>query len=149
MHGWVNRRSSTSFTQSEYESLMACSYDDLRHDEAFTAGFDRVTSVDITLEGTDYTITSEGDDDERTFYYGEEEVDLGDLRSALADALATEFTSEAPTQKEEIRLTLHLDSEAYPQTELVFYRYDGDSCLASGRRQLLGPGTPGSSGRSH
>ena len=76
-------------TQSEYESLMACSYDDLRHDEAFTAGFDRVTSVDITLEGTDYTITSEGDDDERTFYYGEEEVDLGDLRSALADALAT------------------------------------------------------------
>ena len=117
-------------TQSEYESLMACSYDDLRHDEAFTAGFDRVTSVDITLEGTDYTITSEGDDEERTFYYGEEEVDLGDLRSALADARATEFTSEAPTQKEEIRLTLHLDSEAYPQTELVFYRYDGDSCLA-------------------
>ena len=109
---------------------MARSYDDLRHDEAFTAGFDRVTSVDITLEGTDYTITSEGDDEERTFYYGEEEVDLGDLRSALADALAAEFTSEAPTQKEEIRLTLHLDSEAYPQTELVFYRYDGDSCLA-------------------
>ena len=117
-------------TQSEYESLMACSYDGLRHDEAFTAGFDRVTSVDITLEGTDYIITSEGDDEERTFWYGEEEVDLGDLRSALADALATEFTSEAPTQKEEIRLTLHLDSEAYPQTELVFYRYDGDSCLA-------------------
>ena len=92
-------------TQSEYESLMACSYDGLRHDEAFTAGFDRVTSVDITLEGTDYTITSEGDDEERTFWYGEEEVDLGDLRSALADALAAEFTSKAPTQKEEIRLT--------------------------------------------
>lgn len=56
--------------------------------------------------------------------------DLIGEREALADALATEFTSEAPTQKEEIRLTLHLDSEAYPQTELVFYRYDGDSCLA-------------------
>ena len=27
-------------------------------------------------------------------------------------------------------MTLHLDSEAYPQTELVFYCYDGDSCLA-------------------
>ena len=35
-----------------------------------------------------------------------------------------------PIQIIEIRLTLHLDSEAYPQTELVFYRYDGDSCLA-------------------
>ena len=45
-------------------------------------------------------------------------------------SIAAEFTSKAPTQKEEIRLTLHLDSEAYPQTELVFYRYDCDSCLA-------------------
>ena len=35
-----------------------------------------------------------------------------------------------PIQIIEIRLTLHLDSEAYPQTELIFYRYDGDSCLA-------------------
>lgn len=35
-----------------------------------------------------------------------------------------------PIQIIEIRLTLHLDSEVYPQTELVFYRYDGDSCLA-------------------
>ena len=35
-------------------------------------------------------------------------------------------------------MTLHLDSEAYPQTELVFYRYDGDSCLAV---QTAAPGT--------
>lgn len=35
-----------------------------------------------------------------------------------------------PIQIIEIRLTLHLDSEAYPQTELIFYRYNGDSCLA-------------------
>lgn len=46
-------------------------------------------------------------------------------------------------------MTLHLDSEAYPQTELVFYRYDGDSCLAVVDGQFLGPGTPGSSGRPH
>lgn len=117
-------------TAAEYESLMACSYDDLRHDEAFTAGFDRITSVDVTLEGTGYTITSEEDGEERTFFYGEEEVDTTDLRSALEGITADEFTGESPTQKEEIRLTLHLDSEACPQTELVFYRYDGDSCLA-------------------
>ena len=117
-------------TAAEYESLMACSYDDLRHDEAFTAGFDRVTSVDVTLEGSSYTLTSEEEDDERTFFYGEEEADTADLRSALEDITATEFTDESPTQKEESRLTLHLDSEACPQTELVFYRYDGDSCLA-------------------
>ena len=40
------------------------------------------------------------------------------------------FTDEAPAQKEEISLTLHLDSEAFPTVEISLYRYDGSSCLA-------------------
>ncbi len=40
------------------------------------------------------------------------------------------LTEEEPGQKEEIRLTLHLDNEVSPQVTIVLYRYDGSSCLA-------------------
>ena len=35
------------------------------------------------------------------------------------------------SMKEEIRMTVHLDNENFPQIETVFYRYDGTNCLAT------------------
>ena len=68
-----------------------------------------------------------------TWYYGEEELDLAALKSAIrslsADS-AHSFTDETPSQKEEISLTLTLDNEAFPQVSIQLYRYDGASCLA-------------------
>lgn len=62
---------------------MAASYNDLRHPEVLTASFDDITSMDISLDGSVYTITSKGTGDEKTFYYGEEEIAIDDLQSAL------------------------------------------------------------------
>ena len=42
-------------TQSEFDALTAVSYDTLRHQKLFTADFDTVTSIDVTLEGETYT----------------------------------------------------------------------------------------------
>lgn len=117
-------------TSSEYEALMAASYDDLRHQEIFPADFQQVTQVDITLEGEEYTITAQGDEEERTYLYQEEELDLGTFQSALESLTAQEFTQEQPEGQEEIRMTLTLDLEGEPQVELVLYRYDGTNCLA-------------------
>ena len=50
--------------------------------------------------------------------------------NALAALEVDHFTSEAPTQKEEISLTAHLDLEGEPTVSIQLYRYDGDSCLA-------------------
>ena len=58
-------------------------------------------------------------------------MDLTDLTDAIKALSATEFTSQKPEGKEEIRLTLHLDSEYFPKVEIVLYRYDGSSCLAA------------------
>ena len=113
-----------------YSSLMRASCDDLRHAELFTADFADITQIDVSLEGTDYTITTDGSGDDRTYAYLETEVEIDDFRSALESLQADSFTDEAPAQKEEISLTLHLDNEAFPTVEISLYRYDGSSCLA-------------------
>ena len=113
-----------------YSSLMRASCDDLRHAELFTADFADITQIDVSLEGTDYTITTDGSGDDRTYAYLETEVEIDDFRDALESLQADSFTDEAPAQKEEIRLTLHLDNEAFPTVEISLYRYDGSSCLA-------------------
>ena len=118
---------------SSYETLVAASYDDLRHNEVFWADSDTMTQIDITLEGEEHVLTSEvdGDDEEtRVWYYGEEEIELADFRTALKTLMADSFTSEAAGQKEEISLTIHLDNENFPQVKIQLYRYDGSHCLA-------------------
>ena len=115
---------------SDYEALMAASYDSLRHPEVLSADFSDVTELDITLEGKEYTITSEKDDDTRTYYYGEEELEIDDLQSAVEALSADSFTEEEPDQKEEISLTVHLDNEYFPEVQIQLYRYDGNYCLA-------------------
>ena len=118
---------------SSYETLAAASYDNLRHNEVFWADSDTMTQIDITLEGEEHVLTSEIDEDDeetRVWYYGEEEIELVDFRTALKTLMADSFTSEAAGQKEEISLTIHLDNENFPQVKIQLYRYDGTNCLA-------------------
>ena len=117
-------------TGDSYEALMAAGYDDLRHYEVLTADFADATALDISLEGESYTITAEGSGEDKTFYYGEEELDIADLQSALEDMGAASFTDEEPSQKQEISITVHLDNEAHPTVQIDLYRYDGEQCLA-------------------
>lgn len=117
-------------SSSNYKKLMAVAYDDLRHRLVFSGSFEDVTQVDVSLEGATYTLTSEEKDDERTFFYQEEELEIDDFESALRLLTADSFTSEKPTQKKEIELIVHLDNENYPQVKIELYRYDGSNCLA-------------------
>jgi len=114
-----------------YKNLMAASYDDLRHQEVFWGDFADVQQIDISLEGETYTITSEKNDDDRIYYYQDEELEIQDLKNALKALTADSFTSESPKQKEEIGLTIHLDHENDPQISIKLYRYDGACCLAT------------------
>lgn len=117
-------------SSSNYRKLAAASYDDLRHAEVIWADFSDVTQIDISLEGDSYTLTAERDGDERTWFYREEEFEITGLQSSLEELSASEFTDEQPTQKEEIRLTVHLDNENFPEVQIGLYRYDGTNCLA-------------------
>ena len=115
---------------SSYEKLMAAGYDDLRHREVFTGDFSDVTGLEITLEGNTYQLTSEGKGEDRVFSYGAEELETGDLQSALEGLTAAGFTQEQPTEREEIALTLTLDNDNVQTLCIQLYRYDGEQCLA-------------------
>ena len=117
-------------SSSDYQALMAASYDELRHQEVLWADFAGVTRLDLSLEGEEYTITAQGEGDSRTWTCQGEELEIDELQSALEGLTAAEFTDEAPDQQEEISLTVHLDSESFPTVEIQLYRYDGTNCLA-------------------
>lgn len=123
-------------TQSEFDALTAVSYDTLRHQKLFTADFDTVTSIDVTLEGETYTFTytppeNEDDEDaEGTWSYNGEEFDVFNFSYALRALSASSFTDEKPTGQEEISLMLHLDNEDFPAFTLTLYRCDGETCIA-------------------
>ena len=125
-------------TQSEFDALTDVSYDALRHQKIFTADFDTVTSIDVTLEGEDYIFTynpPEDEDDadvEGTWTYQDTEFDIFDFSYALRALSATSFTDEAPTGQEEISLTLHLDNKDFPTFTLTLYRLDGENKVEDG-----------------
>ena len=109
---------------------MASSQDDFRHKEVVPADFADISQLDIALEGETYTITTKGDADDRTYFYGEEELEITDLQSAFDALQADSFVSEEPGDKEEIDLTITLDLEGNPTIHVELYRYDGKNCLA-------------------
>lgn len=134
-----------NISQDLYDTLTKVSYNDLRHQEMFWGDFDDVTAVDVTLDGSSYTLTTvkeeteeehsketdtKEDSDEIHWYFNGEEIETDDLSSALVTLTAESFTTDKPTGKEEISLTLHLKDEHFPTVKLQLYRQDGSNCLA-------------------
>lgn len=117
-------------TTEEYRALMDASYDTLRHKEILPVDLENVSQVDVTLDGTSYTVTASGEEEERIWSYGEQELETSDLPDALQALTADRFTGEEPTGQEEISFTLRLSLEGEPTASIQFCRYDGAYCLA-------------------
>lgn len=119
--------------EAAYTTLMAAGYDELRHQEVFWADFALVKQIDVTLEGETHSLISASDEedaDTTPWTCEEQEVEISGIRKALAALCADSFTEEPSTQKEEIRLTVYLEDEDFPEVQIVLYRYDGSFCLA-------------------
>ena len=114
-----------------YKHLMAASYDDLRHLEVLPADFEDVRQVDISLEGSSYTLASEENGKEQVWSYRGEELEIDSFRDALNALTADEFMTEKPSGKEEISLTVSLDREDAGEVQIQLYRYDGEHCIAA------------------
>jgi hypothetical protein len=149
--------------EDDFENLMAYTYNDLRHDEILPADVEDISKLDITLEGSEYSLTVKEVDGESVWYRGDSEVDADDLEDALDALTADSFTTETPSGKEEISIRIHVpskddaddDSEEQTETEsateeaedsadtdtiqITFYRYDGNNCVAviDGKPQAL------------
>ena len=114
----------------DYEKLMKMTYNDLRHQEVLPADRYDITGLTVVLEGETYQLESRGKDSDRKWTCAGEETDTAALLDALLALEAESFTEEAPVGKEEIRMTVFLDNENYPQVTVALYRYDGEYCLA-------------------
>lgn len=129
---------------TRYDTLLRAGTDALCHAEIFTADFTEVTAMEIALDGETYEFAlgvPETDEDaengetedgeEETFWlWNGEEIDASSIESALAAVKATEFTDDNTGGTVELRLTLALDNESFPELTLTFYRRGGESCLA-------------------
>lgn len=115
----------------DYTEILKVSYNDLRHSQILPVDFDDIYKIEFTVEEKSYTIASEEKDDEKIWKYNDKEIGISDMRSALSGLRADSFTTEKATQKEEIRFTCYLDNENYPKAEIVLYRYDGKTCIAT------------------
>ena len=125
-------------TEDEYNSLMAMTYDELRHKNIMTASDDDITGIDITLDGNEYKFTSKpgekSDDEEdadRVWYYdSDKEISTSSVLAAITALNADSFTNEAAGGKEEISLKIYIDNENFPEIDMTLYRYDGTDCIA-------------------
>ncbi len=129
-------------TESKFNSLTAVGYNDLRHTTVFTADFETVTAMDITLEGTTYNLTkhevqveTENEDGEVEtetqilWKNGEEEISVSYIQSTLEALAAGSFTGDEPAGREEIRILLYMENDYSDTMEIVLYRQDGSYCL--------------------
>ena len=114
-----------SIASSTYNTLTSNSYDDLRHQEIFPGDMDSVTSMEISLDGTEYTFTKEDD----TWKYNDTEIDVETLTSDLTSLDVDSFTTDTSSSTKEVSITLNLDNDNYPTYKMDFYRYDGNSCI--------------------
>ena len=117
-------------SEPDYEDLMDASYNALRHQEVIWADFEDISGVKISLEEAEYELIVKEKNKESIWYYQDNEIETDDFRNALNSLSASEFTEEKPTDKEEISLTLQINSENQPEVEIELYRYDGNKCLA-------------------
>lgn len=121
-------------SSQSYKALTLVSYNHLRHKNVFTASVNDIVSIDISLDGQKSTLSSEINDGAKIWRCStDDEVDISDFAAALTGLRAENsdsFTEEAPSQKEEIGLIVHLDNDNYPQVEISLYRYNGNYCLA-------------------
>ena len=98
----ISTSGSVSYTHLDVykqQALIASSIDDFRHKEVVPANFENIAQIDIVLEDVNYTISSKGAGDDRTYYYGDEELEIDELQSALQALSADSFTDEEPTQR--------------------------------------------------
>lgn len=114
-----------------YKHLLAASYNDLRHLEVLPANFEDIRQVDVSLEGSRYTLASEQDGKERVWSCQGEELEIDSFQNALNALTADEFTGEKPSGKEEIGLTVYLDREGTEEIRIKLYRHDGEHCIAA------------------
>lgn len=128
-----------------FKSIMACSYNDLRHTELFPAEFEDVASISVTLDDETYELTTtppedaeEEDDDTVPWYYDGEKIDIADVEAAVSGLSVSSFTDVLDPGETEISFTATLSLEGSPEVSVTLHRVDGERCCAEVDGEAIG-----------
>lgn len=125
------------------DSLRYASYASLRSDSICTMDWDTVDRLDITLDGTTYTIsfdvteteTEDGTETETLYTWNGQELDstaVGNMLSAVNSLTATADASGAAGEEPLLTFTFHRSTgDDFAELTLTLYAWDTGSCLAS------------------
>lgn len=87
---------------ADYKALTAAAYNSLRHLEVLSADFADIEQIDISLDGAEYTIASEKKGNDRTYFYGEEELDIAMSRALWKAWLRKALRPSSPRSKKRL-----------------------------------------------
>lgn len=125
------------------DSLRYASYASLRSDSICTMDWDTVDRLDITLDGTTYTIsfdvteteTEDGTETETLYTWNGQELDstaVGNMLSAVNSLTATADASGSAGEEPLLTFTFHRSTgDDFAELTLTLYAWDTGSCLAS------------------
>lgn len=123
-----------NLSESDFTSLSGTDANALRPSSVLTLDWDKVKSLDFTLDDVTCAITHKGD----KFLYNDEEADFDSVQSAVNALSVGTFNSETPGEKKELEFTVTLDNADYPTLTVAAYRYDGENCLVQLNGETLG-----------
>ena len=115
--------------KNQYDKLSAVTYTDLRYKKLMPADFGDVESIDFTVDGETYTITSAVEENIRRHYFNGNALNMNNLKNAVAALTASEFTDEPFDGPEELKVVFHLSSKTYPTVTLSCLRKDGNQSV--------------------
>ena len=130
------------------DTLLAAKGEDLLPQDVVLIDWSDVTSVEINLDGTTYslekTVQEETDEDGNTtetyvYQLDGQTVDITDALDSIQDLEVTGSDADATPGTEELAFTFYQDKENFPTVTLVFSQYDSSSCLVTlnGESRLL------------
>lgn len=128
-----------------FKSIMACSYNDLRHTELFPAEFEDFASISVTLDDETYELTTtppedaeEDDEDTVPWYYDGKKIDIADVEAAVSGLSVSSFTDVPDLGETEISFTATLSLEGSPEVSVTLHRVDGERCYAEVDGEAIG-----------
>lgn len=121
------------------EPMLYTTYNELMPDEVLLMDWETLTGLEILLGDQTYsfTCTPVGDENgcatgEMDWQYNGETVDKSSIIEKL-DGMKTMgyATGLVPEQEQEVKFVFHRDDTHHQTVELVLYRYNSESCLAT------------------
>lgn len=133
-----------SISEDVYLAAVNASYDNLKPDEVILLDWDTVDSIEFELDGNVYTVDIEkdGDDGYKCTLDGTE-VEFEDILDQILNITAAvdsadddedNLPEEEPdpgSNKSELKLTFHRNTDEYQTVELEFYQYNGSYCISA------------------